>query len=49
MMLGKRCKAMIQEERWQKRYEEVKAFIETNHRNPSMFFHIVRVLEPIIL
>ena len=26
---------MTQEERWQKRYEEVKAFIESNHRNPS--------------
>ena len=26
---------MTQEERWQKRYEEVKAFIETNKRNPS--------------
>lgn len=35
MMPGKRCKAMIQEERWQKRYEEVKAFIENNKRNPS--------------
>lgn len=27
--------AMTQEERWQKRYNEVKSFIETNHRNPS--------------
>ena len=26
---------MTQEERWQKRYEEVVAFIQTNHRNPS--------------
>ena len=26
---------MTQEERWQARYEEVKAFIESNHRNPS--------------
>ena len=26
---------MTQEERWQKRYNEVKSFIETNHRNPS--------------
>ena len=26
---------MTQEEKWQKRYEEVKRFIETNHRNPS--------------
>lgn len=26
---------MTQDERWQKRYEEVKCFIEENHRNPS--------------
>lgn len=26
---------MTQEEKWQVRYEEVKAFIEMNHRNPS--------------
>ena len=26
---------MIQEERWQKRYEEVKDFIKVNKRNPS--------------
>ena len=26
---------MTQEERWQKRYEEVKNFIGTNKRNPS--------------
>lgn len=26
---------MTQEERWLARYNEVKAFIETNHRNPS--------------
>ena len=26
---------MTQEERWQKRYEEVVSFIESNHRNPS--------------
>ncbi len=26
---------MTQEERWQKQYEEVKNFIETNKRNPS--------------
>ena len=26
---------MTQEERWQTRYNEVKCFIETNHRNPS--------------
>lgn len=28
---------MTQEEKWQTRYEEVVAFIETNHRNPSKF------------
>ena len=27
--------AMTQDERWQKRYEEVVGFIETNKRNPS--------------
>lgn len=27
--------AMTQDERWMKRYNEVKSFIETNHRNPS--------------
>ena len=26
---------MTQEEKWQARYEEVVAFIQTNHRNPS--------------
>ena len=26
---------MTQEERWQKRYQEVMKFIENNHRNPS--------------
>ena len=26
---------MTQEERWLLRYNEVKGFIETNHRNPS--------------
>jgi hypothetical protein len=28
---------MTQEERWQKRYEEVKSFIESNKRNPSKY------------
>ena len=28
---------MTQEERWNARYEEVKSFIETNHRNPSKY------------
>lgn len=26
---------MTQEEKWLERYNEVKSFIETNHRNPS--------------
>lgn len=26
---------MTQEERWLEKYNEVKTFIETNHRNPS--------------
>lgn len=26
---------MTQDERWHTRYEEVKTFVETNHRNPS--------------
>ena len=28
---------MTQEERWMVRYEEVMAFIESNHRNPSKY------------
>lgn len=28
---------MTQDERWLTRYKEVKAFIETNHRNPSKY------------
>jgi len=28
---------MTQDERWGTRYEEVKTFIETNHRNPSKY------------
>ena len=28
---------MTQEERWQKQYEEVNLFIETNKRNPSKY------------
>ena len=28
---------MTQDERWLSRYNEVKAFIETNHRNPSKY------------
>lgn len=31
----KKDESMTQEERWKKRYEEVMAFIEINHRNPS--------------
>lgn len=28
---------MTQDERWLSRYNEVKSFIETNHRNPSKY------------
>ena len=28
---------MPQDERWQSRYDEVKTFIEANHRNPSKY------------
>ena len=28
---------MTQEERWQKRYNEVVSFIKANHRNPSKY------------
>ena len=28
---------MTQDERWTIRYQEVKAFIESNHRNPSKY------------
>lgn len=28
---------MTQDERWMVRYNEVKCFIETNHRNPSKY------------
>jgi hypothetical protein len=28
---------MTQDERWQKRYEEVVSFIKANHRNPSKY------------
>ena len=31
------CRGMTQEERWQKRYEEVVDFIEANKRNPSKY------------
>jgi hypothetical protein len=35
---------MTQEERWQKRYNELKVFIETNKRNPSKYDGQERVL-----
>ena len=35
MFFGKNKIGMTQEERWQKRYEEVVEFIEANHQNPS--------------
>lgn len=33
----KKDDGMTQEERWMVRYEEVMAFIESNHRNPSKY------------
>ena len=35
MCFGKNKIGMTQEERWQKRYEEVVEYIEANKRNPS--------------
>lgn len=29
---------MTQDERWMARYNEVKTFIEANHRNPSKYY-----------
>lgn len=29
---------MTQDERWMVRYNEVKVFIKTNHRNPSKYY-----------
>ena len=29
---------MTQDERWKERFNDVKTFIETNHRNPSKYF-----------
>lgn len=29
---------MTQDEKWMARYNEVKSFIETNHRNPSKYY-----------
>lgn len=29
---------MTQDERWQARYNEIKTFIEKNHRNPSKYY-----------
>ena len=33
-----------QEERWKAKYDEVKGFIETNHRNPSKYVNSERGL-----
>ena len=35
---GSRLMVMTQDERWNIRYNEVKTFIETNHRNPSKYY-----------
>ena len=34
-LTGNKLTVMTQDERWLVRYNEVKSFIETNHRNPS--------------
>ena len=36
---------MTQEERWKVRYQEVKFFIETNHRNPSKYVRLSQFLK----
>lgn len=35
--LDEKIDTMTHEERWQSRFNEVKAFIEINHRNPSKY------------
>ncbi len=35
--MEKRSKGMTQDERWNIRYQEVKEFIEREHRNPSKY------------
>lgn len=35
--LDEKIDTMAQKERWQSRFNEVKAFIEINHRNPSKY------------
>ena len=35
---------MTQDERWQKRYEEVVDFVESNQRNPSKYAHEERLM-----
>lgn len=39
---------MTQDERWQKRYQEVIDFIETNHRNPSKHYNEERNMHTFI-
>ena len=36
-LLGNVVRQMTQNEKWLLRYNEVKVFIETNHRNPSKY------------
>lgn len=33
---------MTQDEKWLSRYNEIKAFIEKNHRNPSKYYPSAR-------
>lgn len=35
---------MTQDERWLARYDEVKTFIEANHRNPSKYYPEERLM-----
>lgn len=42
--LDEKIDTMTQEERWQSRFNEVKAFIEINHRNPSKYAPEVKLL-----
>lgn len=39
---------MTQDERWLVRYNEVKRFIETNHRNPSKYYPEDKLMVPFL-
>lgn len=42
--IGNPLRSMTQDERWQKRYEEVVGFIEANKRNPSKYMAEERLM-----